>query len=111
MPQRRTVAGVSLVALLALAFATVGNVLAIGNALAARDNCRRIQKHSDRTRQVFVDSLNQLDSGSLDDDYRRFYGRLAEERKEEQRKNLVHQIEVFGPIDCTVTIVRWIKGD
>lgn len=111
MPHRRTVKGVSLLALVALFVATMGMVFATSNALAIRDNCHRISRHSDRTRAVFEEQLAALDRGELDDDYTRFFGPDGEARKKAQRDNLVHQIEVFQPIDCTVTILRWIKGD
>jgi len=111
MPHRRTVKGVSLLALVALAFAASANVLAIANATSIRDNCRRIARHSDRTRAVFQESLEELNSGRLDDDYRRFFGPEAEARKQAQRASLEHNIHIFQPIDCTITIVRWIKGD
>jgi hypothetical protein len=96
---------------MALGFATVASLFAITNAFAIRDNCRRIALHTQRTRSVFEESLKELDRGELDDDYRRFFGSEAQARKKEQRERLVHQIEIFAPTDCTITIVRWLKGD
>jgi hypothetical protein len=97
--------------LIALFCATTANFLALTNAISIRDNCRRIDAQNRKTRNVFEEQLKLLDSGQLDDDYQRIYGPDADEKKEAQRANLVVQIDRFGEIDCTITIVRWIKGD
>ena len=108
--------------LIAFVSATAANVLAIGNALAARDNCRRIAVHSDRTRDLLIESLRPAKEGELDSDYQQIYGFERTEYKGEtfpywqvvkmrQVDRTEAEIAKFTPVDCTITIVRWIKGD
>jgi hypothetical protein len=111
MPHRRVIGGVSVVVLLAVGFSIVSSTLAIGNALSIRDNCRRLAAHNDRTRAVLEDNLSIIERGDIDDDYRRIYGHEAQEKKQEAIDRLNIQIDRFGEIDCTITIIRWVKGD
>ena len=105
-----------------LLLVTAANLLAIANATSIRDNCRRIAKHSANTRAVLEQSLTPLKNGESDDDYRMFFGTDLVDyngeklphwvaAKQRQIDRLTAQIASFAPVDCTVTIVRWIKGD
>jgi hypothetical protein len=99
------------VVVIVLIATTFANVLAFGNSLAIRDNCRRVSDLNSQVRHVFEESLDQLQRGELDAEFQRRYGNDWVDKKRETRSNLKNQIARFGHIDCTVTIVRWIKGD
>lgn len=122
MPHRHNVAGVNLLLVIAFVSATAANVIGIGNALAARDNCRRIALHSDRTRALLQRSLDPVERGELDGDYKQLYGTTLVDvdgkkvplwmaRKQQQIDRAKREIAEFAEIDCTITIVRWIKGE
>lgn len=111
MPHRHQVAGVNALLLFTFVLATLTSVLAVSNSLQARDNCRRVSRLNAETRHVLEESLDSLKKGESDDDYRRFFGPDWQERKQNSIDRLEVQVARFGELDCTVTIIRWIKGD
>lgn len=110
MPNRRAVAGASVLVLTTLILATVANLIAVSNAYQVRKQCSRIATHSDRTRDILNESLTPLKNGDLDDDYRRIFGPNAQDRKQQAIDRLERQISQFKSIDCTPIIIQWIRG-
>lgn len=125
MPRRftTTTKGIGVALLILFVLVTIANVLALSNSLGIRDNCRRLSQGNDRTRGVLEHSLEPLKNGESNGDYQRIFGyRVVIDTEGKEVPNwryrldlavarLEAEIKSFPPIDCTVTIIRWIEGN
>lgn len=88
---------VLVVAVVALCLSIASN---IGLAVQAHENCKSIELLKAQTRTVLEEQYDDLLSGKLDDDLRRFYGADWPQRKADAILLAEKRIARFKPRSC-----------
>jgi hypothetical protein len=96
LPYRKAVRTVTVVAGAAIVVAVAGN---FGTAVAARDNCRRIDNLYDRVRMNAIRNYAELDEQG------RLLGiKITPELRQRAREDRDRTVRQYAPLECSIWI-------